>query len=875
MKSFSITNIIGKLYSVTLTPQGKEISLYESNIDELVKYIQNLFSPERNGPTISENDIKTCIFFFLRLVNTPTSLRGALLIKPCLIYLTKSACEEARVSQNASDEIMSFLIMWFKALENSPDAASIYLKKPDIKESPLFRFHIDAYTYSKTDDATLPSFYRAYAYILHKKIRLNERQNIDYDTHLSYIRAARYFFKYMPDDIKSLTNHPQVIPENYIDLFARRLDINEKKNYDGPLSSLAITYKKKLKALIIGKTIKPHPHEGARFTRKIKEGFPQNVPADGTLTILTPKIHTPDIAQRIYRLEAEKALEYETDEEVINCEKFEADYELQMYELPEKDLITPQKPSLKKGWEDLINLRSFNFYWDSNYLNLFHYAVMYQTMIKLWNTSSFDNANLTFIEILIHTGIHPKKLIDLTTTIENTDKEFIQLQKVEERYHILIESIVKYRRTIDHPACFKTSSTVWVPLPDRLSKLLSHLPIHQSPFVFSYVTSRNRIKRLSLLDVENYIEKNINNAYPEYELKITLAKIYRSFLPLYHHRFGLDPLVCTLISGEDHHRLYRSQLHYVYIEHKRLAKEYLETHNKVTSAIKENLYNSIQFSFLDKNRFSQEEINKFITHNRAIESLDKISVPQKHDFGYGSPLICKKEYIINLVSSLRHAIINETNPLKRHNFYSIYVYLCLQFSTCLRPRNNPDILWADYNEHSNVIAICDKQSVKYNEERFLPITTTLKTLLTHLHKGFRPLRLHLAEYYYPPLIKFETDKIFFFIEEKTGKIIDFTLKKLKEHLKNIGIDYSLPLNMPRHFLRNYLYHLNLSNDLIDYWMGHQHISKELLNSSSSVLAENAIDTALTEIDSLLNELGFTVLDYLPRNIKWNASKITD
>jgi hypothetical protein len=177
----------------------------------------------------------------------------------------------------------------------------------------------------------------------------------------------------------------------------------------------------------------------------------------------------------------------------------------------------------------------------------------------------------------------------------------------------------------------------------------------------------------------------------------------------------------------------------------------------------------------------------------------------------------------------------------------------------LRPRNNPEIL---FNPDSRAIVIQDKQSANYHEERILPPANILSHLLKELRHGIPVIQRHIAKYHYPAILGQSLESLFFFVDPETGRIREFTLKGMKGILGDIGIDFELPMNFPRHYIKNYLYHGDICNDVIDMWMGHQHSGREMLSIISSTMPGSAAVACIDRTESMLQKIGFSEINYM-------------
>jgi hypothetical protein len=227
-------------------------------------------------------------------------------------------------------------------------------------------------------------------------------------------------------------------------------------------------------------------------------------------------------------------------------------------------------------------------------------------------------------------------------------------------------------------------------------------------------------------------------------------------------------------------------------------------------------------------------------------------------FGYGSPLIYPKERIREGVLTLEQAILTTSDPMRHHNFYEDYTYLCAMFCFGLRPRNRPTL---PYERAAAIVS--DKQSVRHHEQRVLTMPKVAINLMEQLHGGFEALRFHIAKMR-PAVMLCEWTGPFYLVDAASASMADFTLAAMRATFKDLDIFPKLPLNFPRQYLRNYLYHAGLANDAIDAWFGHLHEGREILHKTSGTIPTKALGECLTRVERLLDELGFKELKYLPK-----------
>jgi integrase len=223
------------------------------------------------------------------------------------------------------------------------------------------------------------------------------------------------------------------------------------------------------------------------------------------------------------------------------------------------------------------------------------------------------------------------------------------------------------------------------------------------------------------------------------------------------------------------------------------------------------------------------------------------------------------------MSTLRNCIDAEkTNQVKRHNFYVVYTYLALQFATTMRPNNNPELQWFHYNRRAGYIIIADKDSSKYREERTIFIPPVIQSLLNHLQDGWQTFsttgrrRLCLSSQ------RDMANNVFFSINED-GELIPFKLQMIRDVYTEIGLEFNLPTNMPRHYTRTRLFNgieriensvAGIDNSVADILMGHVRSGREVFNLLSTTRLSDAANVYLPAINELLDNICISDVEYL-------------
>ena len=847
--SDTFKTLIRKLYKTSMTPFRESpegplpIKPYNDN-DDIVFHINKL----RKSVThlgMTDEDIQAVVIFTLQLVNTQTDLEGALLVVPSVKYLFKSMFDEIHLPPGDASRIAieAIYTQWVSILRNAPsNNKRSYEHHPDYEKSPLLTFHVESLS-SCTAPGT-HDFYTTYAYELHKRLRFNESLNLGLHTHDKYATTARFFFLHCSDVTKRRTDlKPNALSSWVIDEFKRGyMQYRMEHQPSDKMQETAEDHVARLKDLWGQRRISRRSSFRKGVYRGIKERD-ELVPPGGD--------EVPEFLLSDLPIEDD---EDEKDDWAGSEGNPKEDWNF-VDLLENTPTLTDEDPEIRdKRWIDNFHLRNFHFYWQKKHLGLFHYGLLYQAMRDIWNKKPVTASRtlVLYFYLLIHTGMSTKKLLDLQPCEKATalDKDKAELRKIGTRYYILNPTVVNLKTKPEPGICYPTSGKVYIPVPNKITNLFPS-DIMKHKYVFRYKID-NKLKHLEPKLIFAFLE-DINRSFNRYQPKLTLARITSSFQPLYHGHYGLDPIVACHISGKDRQRLFGSQMHYIYVKHTTLAKSYLSTFSTVDYNIQKNLNECIA--------------DKLIRIEGKPTLAKKAEIDVTHDDhfdGYGSPFIPMNDYLAKMISTIEKSIRNEKEIILRHNLYIIYTYLALQFSTSLRPRNNPQLPWTRFNAQAGTILIKDKLSQRYREERLLPLPDITLTLLRNLKSGSVTVHDFIARNL-NMIDQSEKAKLMLFFINETGRFTPVTIKEMNKRLSDIGINYDLPPNMPRHVHRTYLFNNGVSSDLADIWMGHQHTGREVMSVISSTAYSDAVRICLPQIANFMRDLGFTAVSYLPEH----------
>lgn len=845
-----VAKLLEKLYAATETPYNIKIVQEYLDTAEIEINMSGVAGSAGVASlpvgSLDEADIYAVILFLLQLVNTPADLTGALLIQPSLELLRDQAMAECAVSPADAQLITIISDAWFQALGNSEkNRVDVYMSNPNYEDCPLLTFHTVT-SFECRKNGTYP-LYAIFAYEFHKRLRFNEALPLELKHHLAYARSARFLFVYCSFKNRIFTVSDE-LPDELLKNFAgeyrdkefEKLNRSRKKLRGAPrnrnIQDSAETHVQRVIDLWARRDKFKTFSVRRRTAKGDMEGPDESSPSDGNYTELPPAFE-----------EEQMTMEPDSEGEEGACEDGGALLAGFYSGAGEKGkMVVDKDPEYhNRKWLDLIHLQNFHFYWDEKCLNLFHLAILYHSLDVLARNYHVDGSLIrAYFHFLMHTGMHAGRLLDLDCSLGDTVPDSTpELVNVNGVWYILNPRPVERKDDDRDEHCLPISKKTYIPIPQRLVEMLpGKLP---EKYVFSY-KNENKVKRISQ-DSVHYFLRYVNAAFQRYRLRITLARIRSSFQPLYCDRFGLDAVIACHVSGRDHHRLYGSQLHYTHVPHQKLAEQYLNAYDIVDTHIRKNLSECVERGLIFD---SFEEVDSV-----------KTVVPRVSGFaGYGSPYIPEESYLRKMIETLKDKIRTETDVLVRHNLYVIYCYLGTQFVTGLRPRKDPATGWIHVNSKTGTILINDKLSSKYREERILPLPGVLLRLLSNMRAGYDALQKNIRWHY---VISWQEDRAgqTFYLIDSEGLFKSFTTKDMILWLDKIGIIYPFPPNMPRHYLRTYLYGAEISNELADIWMGHQHDGREAMNLTSSVIFSEAVNLCLPYIEKMFASLGFGDVPY--------------
>ena len=236
----------------------------------------------------------------------------------------------------------------------------------------------------------------------------------------------------------------------------------------------------------------------------------------------------------------------------------------------------------------------------------------------------------------------------------------------------------------------------------------------------------------------------------------------------------------------------------------------------------------------------------------------------KTGFGIGARFVIRTDVVRQMVIDLKNRLgthtLSEMPDItwrKYHNDFMHYSVLMMLLGISMRALNDttsPFLLWRELAkpESARFLALSDKDTDRGTRGRLVPVTNTLVqqflALDLHLRKmaHLTKFRLALASG------KISPHEFYVFTDEDTVEAL--TLTHLSTLNKNL-IDYDLPNNFQRSFIRKELLDRAGDPQVVDALLGHANIGENPTGSYSSFDYARYIDISSTHLEALFGDLG--------------------
>ena len=811
---------------------------------------------------LPRKQVEDFIVIVFTLIKAAKSLEGILICRNVLGILLDEMLTTSTLSTSDKLYATTVLDYYFNLLVEAPKER-LYRAVPTVEKSPFFSYYVEVAAMIDKEPTSI-KFFRSICLIFSDAIRRKSGEKLENDTNISYGRAFRYFIKYKPDTDGFAKSY---IVANLEDLILEAIwnyDKAKNGNESDELNDTADRYAEMLKNVLLAKKrSRAHPRSPSDNWDN-EEGYniiekPTLELADGEAKILDKKDNwmpekfvmvgagTPRSSLVLGGMPDE---EPEDDDEVVSGDFYYPP------DVDPTDKTVPTPPHLKRNVEDRLHMEYYDSPFDSKYPSLYHHSIVLRSIQDDWTKTTIKRkAIMLHILLMTHTGIAPSQLFRMRFITGALDdkclKEFpVMLKKTGGIYYIFKPAPVSYKT--EHPSgetFLPTIKIVRFPLSCEIAWYIdnSGLNTKMDGLFFSSknpYTSTN----IRLDDVSHFLDP-LNK---KHGFNLTPSNISRSFFSMYHARYGLDAIKACYIAGK-HYRQLSAQLHYVYLRSDELENEYRQISAIVESNIKRNISQLIALKKMPP--YEQ-------TSSIPSPDVNNGDLAENPTCGYGTPFVALTGKLISYVGALKEKIttLGWDEMIERHNLFMIYAYLCMQFSFAHRPRNQVSFEFDNFLEH-NYVVINDKQSSLYREERILPATNTLLKIVKDVRNDFNRVRRHIAVKK-PAILQLRPQFFFFFISAN-GNQKEFSLEQLRSFLTDAALSYPFNMKTPRHYVRTYLYKNGFCNDLADAFVGHHHVTKEPIGTSSSLIYEEFVSHITPAINNMLGKIGLTPIPYMP------------
>jgi hypothetical protein len=237
-----------------------------------------------------------------------------------------------------------------------------------------------------------------------------------------------------------------------------------------------------------------------------------------------------------------------------------------------------------------------------------------------------------------------------------------------------------------------------------------------------------------------------------------------------------------------------------------------------------------------------------------LESPD-FSEVSPGSFAVGSALCPAMKTVKEAIGRLKAQVLeckDGNGPIIfRHNIYTLYSALYLQFAVGFRGICNPWLSLDQIDFESGIASVQDKGDESGYKTRLLYLPQLVRDQIRNYAQYREYSEFNVLKNQNPPL------SCYFVDDDRMA--IPLTHSVLEERMK----DYlPFPANVGRHFMRTELVERGTPTEIVDTWMGHASRGEEQWGKHSCFSYQEYIRVLDARLVPLLNELGFESINYL-------------
>lgn len=201
------------------------------------------------------------------------------------------------------------------------------------------------------------------------------------------------------------------------------------------------------------------------------------------------------------------------------------------------------------------------------------------------------------------------------------------------------------------------------------------------------------------------------------------------------------------------------------------------------------------------------------------------SVHSRNNIGVGAKYCPSVEEVRMLLVRVRQALAHSDSPLEYNNLYSVYTTLVIGYSTGYRAVRDIDMGPSRRDPVEKWVWISDKNDKKGHHTRRVWLAPVLEKQL-QAYEAHRRVVYAAWESYYPNISRPEEMDLpyLFFVDEHKRKVLPICSATMAKPLAEL--EYPLPLNANRKFLRTELSERSCPIDVLNSLMGHWALGQE-------------------------------------------------
>lgn len=318
--------------------------------------------------------------------------------------------------------------------------------------------------------------------------------------------------------------------------------------------------------------------------------------------------------------------------------------------------------------------------------------------------------------------------------------------------------------------------------------------------------------------------------------RVSLTKIRRELL--YRLCIFSDPVYAIYLTGQAHNAAMVPR-HYTTANPKEIENAYCKVANQLLREIKE-LYYADDATKANPIQPSDIETNQYV----------------------GAPNCPSFEKAKTLIAECQNKLSDQSDftVTRYHNRYTLYTALVISFTTGYRAVRSIGIEASMRDLGYNVATISDKDSEDKYHTRQVWLSKTLNAQLNNYQQHMQTLTANWKICYPHSAVPSspKNERLMFLKETQSeSTLITFTPKIASRLLEQV--DYHLPLNSNRRFLRSNLLERGCPTEIINAFMGHWRSGEEPHGSFSGFSTLAYIDKLKEHLAPILDDLGLKAI----------------